>query len=127
MIFSILLFFLSSFTSAKTEELPDDLILLKSQVFDFANSDLMCGATEDCAVLPIGYKACGGPSQYIVASRKSINFETLKLHIKKYLKADQHWQESQNQGSICDVTPKIQVECRKSKCTQIDPLKAFSK
>jgi len=77
-----------------------------------------CESNSDCAVLPVGERACGGPSNYVVYStqvgEESIAQLRLLAERSKQL-AKQMNQKSQLMG-ICQVLPAVSVHCLKNEC-----------
>ena len=94
----------------------DELRRAEQKINQF-NQSLACTADEDCVVIGVGFKACGGPFRYIVSSRKSANFQKLKKSIETYNRQDKSYSTSHNLGSTCDVPPKPYGSCQ-SKLSQ---------
>ena len=40
-----------------------------AQLIDLSNNVLTCSSREDCVAVPLGRKACGGPTSYVITSR----------------------------------------------------------
>lgn len=79
-------------------------------------SNNICKKDSDCEYLPIGYKACGGPSGYIVFSR--VDIDKLRKLTSRYNELDLLSKKANKQSlGICNfVTAPKKVMCLSGKC-----------
>ncbi|MBY0384809.1 hypothetical protein K2X05_06580, partial [bacterium] len=52
------------------EDTMGEILYLKDQ-------DLSCAKTEDCVSVAVGARPCGGPSGYIIVSKKNKNYSKI--------------------------------------------------
>ena len=123
---NILIVVSSILSQSQALEAPKELKILASKIHSL-NLDLTCKSHEDCVALPVGYKACGGPERYIVASKANIKFNELIDTIDRHLKADKEWKNKENLGSTCDVLQKPTTRCQIKKCSALGRVKLFGR
>lgn len=125
-LFSIILILISSFLfNAHSLDAPSNLKALEEKI-NSLNLDLTCKNNEDCVALPVGYKPCGGPERYIIASKANEKFKELGTTIDKHFEADKEWKYKENLASTCDVTEKPTARCQIKKCNAVGPLELFN-
>ncbi|WP_223668621.1 hypothetical protein [Kangiella shandongensis] len=75
-----------------------------------------CMTHDDCALLPVGKKPCGGPESYQPYSKTSSDVAKLKELGERYRDMrEQYNLENQIMGT-CVVTPKPRVSCVRNQC-----------
>ncbi|WMS88434.1 hypothetical protein [Pleionea litopenaei] len=78
-----------------------------------------CASNDDCALLAVGHKPCGGPDEYRVYSKLSTDAGVLKAKAKLYRSLKESIQKEQGTMGICMVTPKPVFHCSNQQC-QLD-------
>ena len=99
----------------KVEELKSKLGFVKSEIGSL-NEKKACDGDGDCEVLEMGWRACGGPSAYLVASARSAKFKTIQAKIKEFTALEREIANSES-GMDCTPTPKLpEAKCVKQEC-----------
>ncbi len=97
------------------------LVQLEAQLRDIENfvKKGNCSNAGECAYLPIGSKACGGPMGFIVFSN-NINVDALKKMIDKYTHDQKTYNTENNIISDCSLpNPPEKLECVDGGCIEI--------
>lgn len=95
-----------------------DLQHIKTLLEGMNAEDLSCVADSDCAAIPIGSQACGGPTEYIVASRLNPRHDEVlnlaDLHRRKSL------EENRNVAAVssCALLLPPDVACVSAVCNK---------
>jgi hypothetical protein len=74
LLISLLILLSANSTYAQFSQEQRDRIALQklsAKLHEMAEANLSCEADSDCLLYPAGSKACGGPTQYIIASTKN--------------------------------------------------------
>ena len=77
---------------------------------------------EQCHVMPMGSKACGGPTGYVVYSSETTDEERLKNVVDEYTELQEQRNAEQNAVSDCMVLPKPEAVLEDGRCTTNSPL-----
>ncbi|WP_041296239.1 hypothetical protein [Kangiella koreensis] len=86
------------------------------QQIEAAIADKSCSTNDDCALVEIGAKPCGGPETYEPYSKPNVDEVKLQKIAATYKKERQdYFKENQIMG-ICVVTPKPHVSCVNNQC-----------
>lgn len=75
-----------------------------------------CISHDDCDLLPIGNKPCGGPESYQPYSKTSSDVAKLKELGKRYSDIRKQYNIDNQVIGICVVTPKPGVNCVRNQC-----------
>lgn len=103
----------NSGNNSVTSDKPDVDYLEQIQA---AIADTSCNTSEDCALVEVGAKPCGGPETYEPYSKPNVNEAELQALAAAYKKERQdYFRENQIMG-ICVVTPKPHVACVSNQC-----------
>lgn len=87
------------------------------QAIDNLNdADRYCDSTDDCAVLGVGHRACGGSSQNKVVSKKNPNFNIMSIIAKKSAVLERKFNQTYNIFSICSLAPMPKASCVNNAC-----------
>ncbi|NVJ49048.1 MAG: hypothetical protein HWE13_05035 [Gammaproteobacteria bacterium] len=120
-------------TSAANEKLPAEPVAagletlqqkqayaktLYREVTDLINPQ-SCSSNQDCALVAIGHKPCGGPDEYRVYSKKGSDEGALLAKADLHRALIKTIQSEQKLVGICMVTPKPLTHCAANRC-QID-------
>ncbi|MBE0366708.1 hypothetical protein PAUR_a3769 [Pseudoalteromonas aurantia 208] len=80
-------------------------------------ADKSCDASFQCKVLSIGERpACGGPSQYLIYSNKSLNEDLVEQTAAQVTKQEQMSNKQQTSVDVCKQVLPIQSLCINKKC-----------
>ena len=80
--------------------------------------DNRCDSSADCAVVPTGARACGGPSSYAVYSTKSANVALIQTLAQATVKLEQQYNRENSIISICSIARPPGAACNQGKtCT----------
>lgn len=63
-----------------------------------------CATAEECKVVGLGHKACGGPREYIAYCPKKTNEKALQKKLDAFAKAEAEWQQAAGIKSNCGLT-----------------------
>jgi hypothetical protein len=100
-----------------SEELLNQISAIENSISDLINTT--CTETGQCKTLPIGAKACGGPTHYIVFS-SSTNEIALQLLINEYTAFNIKYNEVTNAISDCSLVIPPSLNCVDGQCLVID-------
>lgn len=100
--------------------LKDDLEKAEQKINEL-NQTLSCATDEDCEAIGVGYKECGGPYRYIVASKKSATFQELNKTIQRHYIQGKSYSNFHHLGSTCDVPSKPYGNCQENVCKATIP------
>jgi len=76
-----------------------------------------CDKVEECELVGLGHKSCGGPRTYLAYCSRTTDARTLRARLEALEKAEQAWQVEEQQSSNCGLTriPRLrweEGECR---------------
>lgn len=80
--------------------------------------DLRCSETSDCMVLPMGTKACGGPTSYLVTSRMHRFLDEIEELSSKVTDKEKEYNDRYRVGSDCSIMSPPAVVCRNKICSR---------
>lgn len=78
---------------------------------------------NQCAFVPLGHKACGGPESYMVYSQRNMSdsdIESFEEQIARYNQLDAFIKTAENRMSTCDITPRPQISLEGGRCIAQD-------
>lgn len=89
-----------------------------NEIEEFINQGT-CSKDTECNYLPIGSKACGGPSGFIVFP-ENIDVEALKIMVKNYTENQRKYNKENNVISDCSIpNPPAKLGCIDNSCVEI--------
>lgn len=99
------------------DEVADNLKLsqLGTEVETFAQNKACAG--DDCRVMAMGAKACGGPTRFIVYSLSKTDEKTLAEKVKAYTDFQKELNTKYNRISDCAMILMPTVDCVNGLCT----------
>lgn len=74
---------------------------------------------EQCKIVEMGHKPCGGPERYLLYSEKTMNVDERELFLEKlkqYNELSRRFLEKSEMVSDCEVLPKPTVVLQKGFC-----------
>lgn len=80
--------------------------------------DLRCAEASDCMVIPMGTKACGGPTSYLVTSRLHRYLDEIEELSSKVTDKEKEYNDRYRVGSDCSIMSPPIVECRNKICSR---------
>lgn len=106
-------------------QIDDDAISearLKNQraYLKFITKDKECDTTTQCQVLPVGSRACGGPSDYVIFSTKTADPEKVKELADKLTHAEAAYNAKNQMVSICQHLTVPATQCVNNKCVKLE-------
>ena len=83
------------------------------------NKNLTCRTKNDCDVLGLGHKLCGGPETFIVVSKKNPSYNALVHEAKTHRSLRREYQTKYSQGMMgtCSMAQPPAVLCQARRCT----------
>ena len=117
MILAFVLFFACKNKDILGNEEEDNLKLaqIASEVEAFAINKACAG--DDCRVMPMGAKACGGPTRFIVYSLSKTDEKILTEKVKVYTDFQKELNIKYNRFSDCAMMIMPTVDCVNGLCT----------
>ena len=89
--------------------------------------DLSCDLDSECRAVGFGNRVCGGFSEYIIYSTKSVDYEYIETLSSKYYELDKQHNLETGGSSICSITQPRVSACIYSKCIDLgDKLNAIT-
>ena len=75
-----------------------------------------CTTDAQCAVIPIGQKACGGPAAYLAYSTQGTDLPALKRLATRHTDASKEFNKTSGRMSDCMVLAEPAAVCRAGRC-----------
>ncbi|MEM0516040.1 hypothetical protein WCN91_11550 [Pseudoalteromonas sp. YIC-827] len=82
-------------------------------------ADKSCDTTQQCQVVAVGSRACGGANEYLVFSTKSADAEQVKAMAKELTAQEQQFNLNTGAVSICEHLMRPSTQCQESQCVKI--------
>ena len=73
-------------------------------------------APADCGVIPIGSKVCGGPTGYLVFSKRASDEERMRALADQYTETEQDWNRASGAASDCGLLMPPEVLIVNGRC-----------
>ncbi|MBB1411352.1 hypothetical protein [Pseudoalteromonas sp. SG44-17] len=83
-------------------------------------ADLNCDNSSQCKVLPVGSRACGGPSSYIVYSNKTANEQAVEKLTQQITSLESQFNAQNKMISICQHLTAPAAQCIENKCVKLE-------
>jgi len=83
-------------------------------------ADKSADNVQQCLVLPLGHKPCGGPAEYVAVSTKGKDQAALLKKLEAYNQAAEAENLRLGRMSDCAVVPKPQVQLVNGQCTLVN-------
>jgi hypothetical protein len=112
----------SGMTAASSQNPPSqrsvekDLQNMRLLIDNLNNEDLSCAQDSDCEAMPIGWRACGGPSTYIIASRATAQYDQLVSLADLYKQKVQAQLAAENAVGTCMAVLPPEPHCVQNIC-----------
>jgi hypothetical protein len=87
------------------------------QQIDGMIADKSCSMNDQCKAQPLGYKACGGPDEYVVYSTQQTDSNALAAKAADYDAVDRQYDEQNGGVSDCRAIGPPQLGCQRGQCT----------
>ncbi len=82
--------------------------------------DPRCDNSSQCKVLPVGSRACGGPSSFIVYSTKTADTAEVEKLAKDITALEKRFNAVNDMMSICQHLTTPSTQCSNNTCVKID-------
>ncbi|MCG7537437.1 hypothetical protein [Pseudoalteromonas sp. OOF1S-7] len=86
----------------------------------FMTKDKECDTTTQCQVLPVGSRACGGPSDYVIFSTKTADPNKVKELADQLTHAEATYNAKNKMISICQHLAAPATQCVNNKCVKLE-------
>ncbi|MBU1438598.1 MAG: hypothetical protein KJ930_10425 [Gammaproteobacteria bacterium] len=83
-------------------------------------ADKSCKETNECKVLAVGKRPCGGPEQFLVYSATSTDEKLLAITNDRYTKLKAQQQQRLGMQSTCQMLPTPLPQCQSRECTIVE-------
>jgi hypothetical protein len=77
-----------------------------------------CDTSNQCQVIAVGSRACGGPSQYAIYSSKHVNSDEAQALAAKITVAEKSFNEKNDMMSICQHLEEPAAQCVNNVCAK---------
>ena len=105
----------------QTQEQPNRANIQKAhQQLRALTADPQCDNSAQCKVTPVGSRACGGPSSYLVYSNKIADEQEVELLSKKITTLESQFNAENAMVSICQHLTAPETQCVENKCVKLD-------
>ena len=120
LIFSLLLSTQAFSQTRKTLEADYKAILaLFEATKSLSKAQLGCQSSRDCKAIALGNRACGGPSDYLIASLLNNNFKEILTLAKVTQNIERRFNIDNQVVSICIVERAPTLECIENLCQEV--------
>ncbi len=82
--------------------------------------DQSCDNSSQCKVLPVGSRACGGPSSFIVYSTKTADTAEVEKLAKDITALEKQFNAANDMMSICQHLTAPGAQCSENTCVRIE-------
>lgn len=100
----------------RTTVIIKDIQTIKQSIGQTIALDNYCSKTTDCIVTPIGARACGGPSDYIIYSKLSIYANKIQRLSILSIKLETQYNKDNPSNSLCTIASPPSSSCVKNLC-----------
>lgn len=90
-----------------------------SQSLEQNTKDLTCVENSDCVVLPVGQKACGGPSSYLIASSRTSDLKEIEILANEITSRERAQNLVSGSISTCSLEELPSVSCISHRCQEV--------
>lgn len=119
-VFACFLFSLSTGAFAQSTQQERDRLSIEALVKGIhllAKSNLSCANDKDCVLFPLGSRACGGPSSYVMTSVYNSNYEEIELLSAKSREREYAYNLQYRIYSNCSFLETPRPSCVSKICT----------
>jgi hypothetical protein len=106
----------TSLNPSSQNSLDKDLQNMRLLIDSLNQEDLSCAQDSDCEAMPIGWRACGGPSTYIIASRMAAQHDQLVSLADLYKQKVQAQLAATNAVGTCITVLPPEPHCVQNAC-----------
>lgn len=112
------------FISCSKDDISDDTIAIADdqklaqmgkEIQEFAKNKA-CSNGDDCRTMPMGAKACGGPTNYIIYALSKTDEKVLTEKVKQYTDFQKELNIKYNRSSDCLFLSPPTVDCLNGVC-----------
>jgi hypothetical protein len=89
---------------------------MKSVVDHLSASNLQCESIADCVSMPMGKRACGGPTSYVVTSKLNASLEAVVATVELVTQAEKDANQKYGMASICSMVMPPPLGCNANVC-----------
>ncbi len=82
-------------------------------------ANTQCDTSAQCKVMPVGSKACGGPSDYVVYSTKAANEGQVSSLAKQITALEKAYNTQNEMMSTCQHLTAPSTQCVENKCVKL--------
>lgn len=92
---------------------------LAETVKDLSNFYLFCNRSSACKALPVGRKACGGPSDYLVVSKNNRNYKEISYMAKRTRVREHNYNTRYPGEGDCEFVMRPETNCINHRCAKV--------
>ncbi|MBE0366707.1 hypothetical protein [Pseudoalteromonas aurantia] len=100
-------------------KINENLVSVRKQLTELTKNNA-CDNTVQCQVMPVGSRACGGPSSYLVFSKKYANPHKVSTLADKITHLESQYNAKNRMVSICQHLTQPSTQCVENKCVKIE-------
>ncbi|MBS3799187.1 MULTISPECIES: hypothetical protein [unclassified Pseudoalteromonas] len=82
-------------------------------------ADKTCDTSQQCQVVAVGSRACGGANEYVVFSTKTADAEQVKALAEEITVQERQFNLKTGAVSICEHLMRPSTQCQQSQCVRI--------
>ncbi|KZN40274.1 hypothetical protein N474_08600 [Pseudoalteromonas luteoviolacea CPMOR-2] len=107
---------------AKYDQDAIDEASIKNQhaYLNFITKDKSCDSSSQCQAIPVGSRACGGPSSYLLFSTKTADLEKVYKLAKKLTDSEAQYNAKHGMISICEHLRQPATQCVENTCVKLE-------
>jgi hypothetical protein len=101
--------------------MPDDtakLHRLSTYVRDYI-ADRSCTGVDQCRTMGFGDKVCGGPREYLIFSKATVDSAVLRTLVREHFVVDSICNVKYRLGSDCAIELRPLVDCVDGECARV--------
>ncbi|MCG7548744.1 hypothetical protein [Pseudoalteromonas sp. Of7M-16] len=87
---------------------------------NFITKDKSCDSNSQCIAIPVGSRACGGPSSYLLFSSKTADQSKVYELAKKLTDSEAQYNAKHGMISICEHLRQPSTQCVENTCVKLD-------
>lgn len=104
-------------TTLEDREALNSIRELKAGVLRLAGQSIRCEEVSDCVAIPMGRRACGGPSGFVVTAKSNPSLDELQKKAERVTMAEEAYLKKTGEMSICSVLLPPTLSCENESCT----------
>ncbi len=97
---------------------PQELLAKSYTDLEALTADKSCDTSEQCQVMPVGHRACGGPSGFVIYSTKTSEQNKILLLGQEITRLEKQINLEEGRLSTCQQLPQPGSQCINHRCEE---------